>query len=272
MSLKKGDSSDAVTSWQEFLLKEGFIKIPPTGFFGDKTLRATKDFQLKYGLTPDGVVGPKTVEVMKKIKLGEKIPLNTVFGEIAGVKLIAANDGSEIKFVAGAAINADGAYKAYHPKNIGLDYLQNAMSSDGSGRFVGVLTDKNGEPIIQGKKDPAPGYYVSTTSYQNSKFKVEDPRRYLDSESVVFIVMPKQFSKMSGILGCLAKITNLETGKTIFGLVGDFGPIAKIGEMSIACAKGLDLNPSPKNGGTNKKIIEYVIYPHVAPNGYEIKN
>ena len=70
---------------------------------------------------------------------------------------------------------------------------------------------------------------VSATSYENKSFAKTDPRRYLDSESVIFMVMPKQFRKMSGILGCKAKITNTQTGKTVYGLkwiiIDDIGKI-----------------------------------------------
>lgn len=272
MILKKGDSSDLVADWQKFLFNNGFIKIKPTGFFGDATERGTKDFQLKYKLVPDGIVGKETRKVADSISNDSVGDSDEIIGEIDGVKMIASKNGSEIRFVAKAAIDADGAYRAYHPKGIGLDYLQNARSST-NGAFVGVLTDSKGNPIVQGKNDPAPGYYISTTSYQHEKYKVTDPRRYLDSETVPYVVIPKQFAKVKGILGALCEVTNVKNGKSVLAIVGDYGPSAKIGEMSMACAAALGLGTNPKKGGgTSEKIIQYVVKLNVTLPGYEIKN
>jgi hypothetical protein len=59
-TLQKGDFGDDVKQWQEFLLSAGY-KIPfVDGAFGPTTEKETIKFQLKSGLKPDGVVGPKT--------------------------------------------------------------------------------------------------------------------------------------------------------------------------------------------------------------------
>lgn len=59
-TLQKGDFGDDVKQWQEFLLSAGY-KIPfIDGAFGPTTEKETIKFQLKSGLKPDGVVGPKT--------------------------------------------------------------------------------------------------------------------------------------------------------------------------------------------------------------------
>lgn len=58
--LQKGDVSEEVKQWQLFLQSAGY-KIPYVdGAFGPATERETIKFQLKNGLKPDGVVGPKT--------------------------------------------------------------------------------------------------------------------------------------------------------------------------------------------------------------------
>lgn len=62
--LRKGSTGPEVEKWQAFLkgLKpESSILI--SGVFEDLTERDTKTFQSKKGLTPDGVVGPKTLTV-----------------------------------------------------------------------------------------------------------------------------------------------------------------------------------------------------------------
>ena len=52
--LRSGSKGDAVKVWQTI------VKTDADGKYGSKTLAATKDFQAKNGLTPDGVVGAKT--------------------------------------------------------------------------------------------------------------------------------------------------------------------------------------------------------------------
>ena len=59
MILKKGDNNENVKLMQE---KLGIS--PAVTNFGPKTEAAVKEFQAKHGLTADGVVGPKTWEMI----------------------------------------------------------------------------------------------------------------------------------------------------------------------------------------------------------------
>ena len=59
MLLKKGDNNENVKLMQE---KLGIS--PAVTNFGPKTEAAVKEFQAKHGLTADGVVGPKTWEMI----------------------------------------------------------------------------------------------------------------------------------------------------------------------------------------------------------------
>lgn len=271
--MKFGDKSQYVTSWQKFLISQGYLKAEPTGFFGEQTLGATKMFQYKNGLESDGVVGPKTIEAAKKLgfKMSSEVEESNEYEYtvINGVSVISAKNGLYMKWKSWATIDADGGYRTYHPKDIGLDYLKNAK--DENGNLVGVVT-KNGKPIIQGLNDPAPGYYVSSTSYQNEEYDIINPKRYLDSETIKYIVVPSHFSKIKGILGCKALVFNTQNEKWCEAIVGDYGPKKKIGEMSMACAQAVGLNPSPKIGGTADRIIKYTIWPGVSIKGFEVKN
>jgi hypothetical protein len=59
-NLQKGDVNEQVKQWQLFLQSAGY-KLPfADGAFGPQTERETIKFQLKNGLKPDGIVGPKT--------------------------------------------------------------------------------------------------------------------------------------------------------------------------------------------------------------------
>ena len=125
------------------------------------------------------------------------------------------------------AIDADGANgqssaPVYAPHGFTpepLDYLANA---GGPGNWYGVVTDKHGEPVIQGPSDPMPGAYVSATSYMHKGHARTDPRAYVDANAVVYIVLPSHWrmQAVGVVLGCAAEIHDLKTGKTEFGGVG----------------------------------------------------
>jgi hypothetical protein len=76
--LKKGSFGEEVKQWQLFLQSAGY-KIPAVdGAFGPQTERETIKFQVKNGLKPDGVVGPKTwkfvTNVSSNTPLSQKWP------------------------------------------------------------------------------------------------------------------------------------------------------------------------------------------------------
>jgi len=268
--LKLNSRGDDVAKWQQFLIDSGFKSVTADGFFGPATEAATIAFQKKRRLTVDGVVGNEAFG--KAMTLGFKPlpepddeppdPSTSVVATIAGVKVNKLGDGSAVFYTSGMAIDADGAYRAYHPGNKGLDYLANGGRP---GNWWALVTDNGkpgGEPVIQGPHDPAPGFYISTTSLEGTNFNRKDPRRYVDSESIPYIVLPG--GRLGGArLGDLALLINLETKARVAAIVADAGPAKKLGEASMAASAAL-LGPgkgNPKNGGTEKKIIRYIVFP-----------
>jgi len=67
-TLKKGSTGTGVKNWQKFLNWYGAYGLIDDGKFGSLTKEATKAFQTANGLTPDGIVGPKTIEKAKAFK------------------------------------------------------------------------------------------------------------------------------------------------------------------------------------------------------------
>lgn len=65
--LKEGMVSQAVKKLQFDLKKLGFFHASPTGYFGHTTKSAVIKLQKKYGLVSDGIVGPKTYQIIKKL-------------------------------------------------------------------------------------------------------------------------------------------------------------------------------------------------------------
>jgi hypothetical protein len=180
------------------------------------------------------------------------------------------DDDGMISFTAGATIDGDGGFRTYCPASAsteGLDYLANA---GGPGNWYGVVTGVDGRPVEQGASDPFPGCYVSSTTYVHREFHATNPRRYLDSETELFTVIPGPVRLMVRpvVIGCLAVVTY--RSKSRIAVVGDVGPATHLGEVSIALAAELGIPSSPKNGGVDSGVI-YKIFPGIAAPGYELQ-
>lgn len=77
--LKKGDSGERVEDLQRLLIQNG-ASLSIDGSFGEKTFSAVKRFQLQNGLVDDGIVGPKTLEVLRGVQE------NFIFAESFDIK------------------------------------------------------------------------------------------------------------------------------------------------------------------------------------------
>jgi hypothetical protein len=97
------------------------------------------------------------------------------------------DDDSAFFYQSGLEIDADGGYHAYHPDGkSGLDYLANAGQS---GNWWALVTDNgkpSGRPLVQTDDDPAPGFYISTTTLEDANCDPKDPHRYVNAEGNQF--------------------------------------------------------------------------------------
>jgi len=169
------------------------------------------------------------------------------------------NPSGSIMYKAKMYIDADGSPRAYGPNNSGLDYTANAGSP---GNWWGIVTDINGDPVIQGASDPYPGMYVSTTSLVNSAYGATNPLRYANSETVPFFVLPTALVSLGGIhIGDIGYVYNTVTGLGCFAIYADSGPAGKLGEGSMYLADQIGINSDPKTGGTSSQIIDYIVFP-----------
>lgn len=186
-------------------------------------------------------------------------------------------DGSYRTPPAGMSIDGDGAngqtggVPVYAPKGFSptpLDFLANAGKP---GNWFGVVTDtgkKNGKPVKQNADSPAPGAYVSATSYRWPELARIDPLAYVDAASVPYIVLPGHWRQLAVgvVLGCKATVEDTKTGKILEASgVLDFGPTTKLGEASIACAEFFGVPSSPKSGGTKEARFIYTFTRPIAP-------
>ena len=168
-------------------------------------------------------------------------------------------------YEAGMMIDADGAYHAYHPDSkSGLDYLGNAGRP---GNWWALVTDNgqpSGNPVIQTANDPAPGFYISTTSLEDTTCERNDPRRYVNAEAINFIVLPGRLG-LGAKLGDFAVVIRPHTGAYDYAVYADVGPANKLGEGSIALANALGIPANPKSGGIGHGIA-FIVFPGSAQN------
>lgn len=123
-----------------------------------------------------------------------------------------------------------------------------AIDGDGSG-------SSHGDPDFQG----------DTSLHHNGQPLNSDIDRYI-------VVPPAIINGTNGIvLGCRGIVTHTLTGMETAVVVGDIGPHLKLGEVSIATARALWIDPSPTSGGEDRHVISYEIYPGQAALGYTLK-
>jgi hypothetical protein len=162
-------------------------------------------------------------------------------------------------FNAGMGIDPGGSPHAYHPNSQGsLDYLANAGSP---GHWWGILTDNQlptGHPVVQGPNDPAPGFYISPTQLGDPDKAINDPKRYVDSETIPYIALPT--GKTACVLGDIVACYNRTNGKIAFAIYADLVPANRDPEGSVALAKSLGIPSSARNGGVAANIT-YAAFP-----------
>jgi hypothetical protein len=152
-------------------------------------------------------------------------------------------------------IDADGAPNAYNPQNTGLDDLANAGAP---GHWVGILQDKNGDPLVQGPDDPFPGYYISCTALADWTKAPNDPTRFVDASKIPYIVLPGAVARELGAWpGDLAVVVNFWNGNYSYAILGDIGTL---GEGSIALANNLGISSDARHGGTWWGV-SYLVFP-----------
>jgi hypothetical protein len=155
----------------------------------------------------------------------------------------------------GYAVDADGAPTAYGPPGFpSLDNLANAKNA--AGDFVGVVTDSDGNPLV----NPAGGY-VSSTALVDASYPSGDQRRYVDASSVNYVALGRDVLARAGAdLGDLIVVIRLRTGDSVGAIVADIAPTGHAREISVACAAALGLPCSARSSGSSSGI-GFVLFP-----------
>lgn len=205
--------------------------------------------------------------------------LGTIAGEGFVCTVFEDADG-RVHFTADADIDADGANgqagapAAYKADDSGSEALANGgMRLDGGkvvfaqpwGRDIVILGSDNEPKVFPGD------VIASMTWYREPGKAIDDPAAYVDAETVPYVVVPQLVvQRTAGVVrGCRARVT--WGGRSVDCVVADRGPVNKIGELSIAAARAVGLDPSPRQGGTEAVEVLYELWPGVAAPGFVLQ-
>ena len=125
-------------------------------------------------------------------------------------------------------VDVDGAPNAYGP--VGkptLDILRNAhVMGNKDAEIVGYLTEDDDPtvPVVQGPRDPYPGYYISQTAFTDPARRDErDVGRYVDATKINYVVLGDEARHRGARIGDFVAVYSARTGRSSFGVVGDAG-------------------------------------------------
>jgi hypothetical protein len=158
-------------------------------------------------------------------------------------------------------VDVDGAPNAYGPK--GSDALDNLRDARyrrrRHGEIVGFLTEDDHPkvPVVQGKNDPFPGYYISQTAYTDPAITAEaNPRRYVDATRINYVVLGDEARAKGARLGDFVAVMSLRTHKAVFGIVGDDGnPSGNEGSLHLLQALGYPFTNGTDDSVTKREIL-----------------
>jgi len=227
----------------------------------------------------DGTPTPATLPAPVAVVAAASRTLGTIAGEGFVCTVFEDSDG-RVHFTADADIDADGANgqsgapAAYTVDDTGSEALANGGMRIEAGKVVCaepwardiVILDADNEPKVF-----AGGVIASMTWYRHVGRAMDDPAAYVDAETVPYIVVPPLVvQRTAGIVrGCRARVT--WRGRSVDCVVADRGPASRIGELSIAAARAVGLDPSPRNGGTEAVEVHYELWPGIAAAGFTLQ-
>lgn len=113
--LKSGMRGDSVSELQQELKTLKFLDVEPTGYFGDITSSAVEEFQKSYGLTPDGIAGPKT---------------RTMLDNLTG-RNVTAVKATAMKAAVSRGEDSNPSIVDYAKRFLGVDYVWGGTSPSG---------------------------------------------------------------------------------------------------------------------------------------------
>ncbi len=146
--LMLGERGDAVTRMQQLLSKHGYLNSGNvTGYYGEATEKAVKNFQSRNGLTSDGLVGVQTLTKLSGDNVRKPAPNtgNTGGGSTGGSTTTRPSGGSTGGGTSGGSTGGGSTGGTYTPPNTG-------NASGGAASLIAVASSKLGSPYVWGAK------------------------------------------------------------------------------------------------------------------------
>ncbi len=156
-------------------------------------------------------------------------------------------------------VDVDGAPNAYGPRGKQtLDILPNAhYLNRANEKIVGYLVDEYDRPILQGSRDPFPGYYISQTDFTDPENHNErDPRRYVDARHINYVVRGNVARRRGVKVGDFVSVYSKRTHKSVFAIVGDTGnPTGDEGSLHLLQDLGYPFHDGKNDAVENPEIV-----------------
>jgi hypothetical protein len=156
-------------------------------------------------------------------------------------------------------VDVDGAPNAYGPPGKpALDILIDAHYLERADRqIVGYLVDDKQRPILQGPKDPFPGYYISQTAFTDLANPNErDPRSYVDARYINYVVRGNNARRRGVEVGDFVAVYSKRTHKSVFAIVGDTGnPTGDEGSLHLLQDLGYPFHDGISDSVTRPEIV-----------------
>ena len=168
-------------------------------------------------------------------------------------------------------VDVDGAPNAYGPRGKKtLDYLKNAhLRARPGAEVVGYLTDDDDAtiPIVQGPRDPFPGYYVSQTSMTDPKIRdPKNPLRYVDATRINYVVLGDEARAKGARVGDFVSVYSVRHKRGVFGVVADEGnPSGDEGSLHLLQDLGYPYVDGKRDAVERKGEIVVRFYPRSNP-------
>jgi len=226
------------------------------------TAKLWRVVQAATGATVDGVPGEETAERLRVYQDAHELPVDGKCGCVTLTRILLLGQATaEIAIwrSRGLAVDNDGGQDAYNFQDTGRDYLANAGRP---GSWWGLATDSAGVPVVQGSDDPQPGYYVSTTSLADGRYRTSDPRRYADGP---YLVIPRNWADLCPAAamerGDVMAAYIPATDRVVPCQYADTGPSRRpadrIGEASVDMIEYLGHSPWRMRNGVARADLGY---------------
>lgn len=170
----------------------------------------------------------------------------------------------------GIRCTVNGAPRAYHPADAG------AIAPFTEEKMRGAHAIVKGESgfVLQGARDPAPGFFVCRTAYQRTDYPPTDQRRYLDASIVLYMTVPlcvmiaAHEEGLPPILGADGLVKDNRRGYWFRCVVGDIDRHG-IGAVSQKMMRDLSIGPRYFEG--RPEGFTFKCWPGCPAPGYELQ-